>query len=104
MEIPSCRQVGQVLPLGDLLIFGFSALIAQINDGKDFREYVMNFSEKMPKGNGQNGPPANEGDIAGAHTVPFNGVWHHFNFRGAILHLPRCLSYLKSILMVIEGI
>jgi len=35
----------------------FATLIGQINDGRDFREYVLEFSEKIPEPTRYSGPP-----------------------------------------------
>lgn len=46
------------IPQDLLLKAGFSALIGQINDGRDFRDYVLEFSSKVPASNKRYSGPA----------------------------------------------
>jgi hypothetical protein len=60
------NQGNAVMPMGpgklgtssDITDTGFSALIGQISDGKDFRDYVLSFAGDVPKTNSYSGPSA----------------------------------------------
>ena len=66
-ETLAVNQGNAVLPMGtgrqgihlrDVVDVGFSALIGQINDGRDFREYVLDFSGQVPSRTSYPGPAA----------------------------------------------
>ena len=46
-------------------------MIQQINDGRDFQEYVLGFGPKVPPDNRYSGPPA-DGNVAAPQGQPAN--------------------------------
>jgi hypothetical protein len=62
----------QGLPYQFIINVGFSELIQQINDGRDFQEYVLAFGSKVPADTRYSGPPADGNVVAGPQAAPAN--------------------------------